>query len=93
MKFKFPHIDIEAIEERAVDLLLEAGAEVVPSREMLEPVLDKLVAWLDEQISYGDGLVARIVDSKDQIVMRWILGLIVDRIYKELRDTDAFSDV
>jgi hypothetical protein len=92
MKLKFPKLDMDVLESKAQDLLLEAALHAVPTEETLDPLVDKLVTWLDDQISYGSGIVAKILDSYDHIVLRWILHMVVHRVYKELVDAAAFTD-
>lgn len=90
-KFKFPKLDMDSIEDKAQSILFDVAKDAIPEEEVVKAAVDKLVDWLDGQVSYGDGIVAKIVDSYDQVVLRWILGLVIKRVYQELRDADAFS--
>lgn len=89
---KLPHVDADMIESKAQDIILEAAKGLVPTEEVVSEAVDKLVPWLDEQLSYGDGIVARFVDAHDQDLIRWLLHMLVHRIYVELVAADAFTE-
>lgn len=88
-----PHIDMEEIENKAQSLLFEIAGDAIPTEKIVEQVADKMVVWIDEHISYGTGVVAKVVDSYDQVVLRWVMHLVVHRVYKELVDAKGFGPV
>lgn len=83
-KIHLPHISLEVVEDKAKELLLGAAKGLTPSENVLELAVDKLVTWLDDQISYGPGLVAKFIDAHDQDLLKFLLHLVVHSVYKEL---------
>ena len=91
MKIKAPHLDMDAIEEKAQDIALELVKSALPSEDEISAIVDKLAVWLDGQISYGDGVVAKFVDAHDDGLIKFLLHMVVGRIVAELKDAGAFE--
>ena len=90
MKLKVPHIDLDTIESKVTDILFEEAKGLVPDESIVDAAVDKLAVWLDGEISYGSGVVAKFVDAHDDAVIKWLLHLIAHRVYTELIDAMAF---
>ena len=66
------------------DFIEDALDEALPEREVVDTALDKVVEWVDERVSYGLSPVGLIIDSVDHLVLRMVLRLLVDAVYKGL---------
>ena len=93
MKIKFPPISFRDLELKAQDIIFDVLEDTLPEDEIVNRAVPRLVKFLDDQISYGNGPVAKLVDSVDHHVMTWLLRLVVQKVFRELADAEVFDDL
>lgn len=95
-KFKFPSLKrkltgsdltFEDVRSKVEDTFMDSAIALLPEKEQLDAVLDKVVAWLDDEINYP-GVVGKFIDTFDHVVVRFLLGLLVKEIYEEISKLD-----
>jgi hypothetical protein len=81
MKLK---VDMSQIKTHAEELILQFATAKIGGERKKKAVVRELSEWLDDRLTFGPGPIGRLAEAADGPVLRMILGLIVEEVYKSL---------
>lgn len=80
-----PVVDLSQLDDKIKELIIAEAIKAIPDEEKLNNVVDQITDWLDDNISYGNGRIAKLIDDNDSLLFMFI-GIILKSIAKKAFD-------